>query len=189
MTDPALPDTPLPVSAAEVLAFWKGAGPDKWFEKDAHFDARFHQRFAELHFMAARREFDNWLDNAKSALSLLLLLDQFPRNCFRGTAHMYATDPLALHYANVALSRGLDQRIDQELRIFFYLPHMHSEDLDDQERCCALCEPLGERYLPFAIEHRDIIARFGRFPHRNDILLRQTTPQEQAFLDEGGFSG
>lgn len=179
----------LPVSAADVLAFWNDAGPDKWFNKDAHFDASFHERFFELHFMAARRELDSWLESAESSLALLLLLDQFPRNCFRGTAHMYATDPLALNYAEQAMAKGLDKQIDEELRIFFYLPHMHSEKIEDQELCCKLCEPLGERYLPFAIEHRDIVKKFGRFPHRNDILLRQTTPEEETFLREGGFAG
>lgn len=181
--------TTLPVSAAEVLAFWKQAGPDKWFEKDAHFDASFHQRFSELHFMAARRELDAWAEEADSCLALLLLLDQFPRNCFRGTAHMYATDPLALHYAEEALAKGHDKRIGDDLRIFVYLPYMHSEMIDDQELCCILCEPLPDRFLPFAIEHRDIIRRFGRFPHRNEILLRDTTAEEREFLNEGGFSG
>jgi uncharacterized protein (DUF924 family) len=179
----------LSVSAADVLTFWKQAGLEKWFEKDAHFDATFHDRFREAHFSAARRELEEWLDTAEDSLSLLLLLDQFPRNCFRGTAHMYATDPLARHYAEEAIRRGHDLTIDPELRVFFYLPYMHSEELEDQELCCKLCEPLNERYLPFAIEHLDIIKRFGRFPHRNDILLRTTTPQEREFLEEGGFAG
>lgn len=179
----------LPVSAVDVLTFWKDAGPEKWFEKDAHFDASFHDRFRELHFAAARQELESWLEAPESSLSLILLLDQFPRNCFRGTAHMYATDPLALHYARDILRRGHDQAIDAELRIFIYLPLMHSESLADQELCCELCEPLGERYLPFAIEHRDIVKRFGRFPHRNDILLRETTPDERRYLDDGGFAG
>lgn len=182
-------DTLPSVSAVDVLAFWKEAGPEKWFEKDAHFDATFHDRFREAHFSAARRELEEWLGAPEDSLSLLLLLDQFPRNCFRGTAHMYATDPLALHYAQEAIRRGHDLTIDPDLRIFCYLPYMHSEELENQELCCKLCEPLGERYLPFAIEHRDIVERFGRFPHRNDILLRQTTPVEREFLEKGGFAG
>lgn len=177
------------VSAADVLTFWRDAGPEKWFEKDRHFDTRFHDKFREIHFSAARRELEAWLGASENSLSLLLLLDQFPRNCFRGTAHMYATDPLALHYARDAIGRGHDLTIDAELRIFFYLPYMHSEDLEDQKLCCKLCEPLGDRYLPFAVEHMEIVKRFGRFPHRNDILLRTTTPQERKFLEEGGFSG
>ncbi|UHS62733.1 DUF924 family protein [Agrobacterium vaccinii] len=176
-------------SASDVIAFWKDAGPEKWFDKDAQFDATFHDRFRDLHFAAARRELETWLEDAESSLALLLLLDQFPRNCFRGTAHMYATDPLARHYTQEALRRGRDKTIDPELPIFLYLPLMHSEDLEDQNLCCKLCEPLGERYLPFAIEHRDIIERFGRFPHRNDILLRESTADEKRFLEEGGFAG
>ncbi|KXG84479.1 DUF924 family protein [Agrobacterium bohemicum] len=176
-------------SASDVLSFWKDAGPEKWFDKDAHFDATFHDRFRDLHFAAARCELKTWFDGAESSLALLLLLDQFPRNCFRGTAHMYATDPLARQYTQEALRRGHDRTIDPELRIFFYLPLMHSEDLGDQHLCCKLCEPLGERYLPFAIEHRDIIERFGRFPHRNEILLRDSTDEEKLFLEKGGFAG
>ena len=178
-----------PTSAADVISFWNEAGPEKWFEKNPHFDSSFHARFHDLHFAAARQELTDWLNAPESSFALLLLLDQFPRNCFRGTAHMYATDPLALHYARDAISRGHDVAIDPELRIFFYLPFMHSEELADQELSCELCEPLGERYLPFAVEHRDIVRRFNRFPHRNDILLRKTTADERAFLAEGGFAG
>ncbi len=102
---------------------------------------------------------------------------------------MYATDPLARHYGDEAMRLGHDSTIDPERRIFFYLPLMHSEDFEDQNLCCKLCEPLGERYLPFAIEHRNIIERFSRFPHRNDILLRESTADEKRFLEEGGFAG
>lgn len=176
-------------SASDVLSFWQEAGPEKWFDKNVEFDDAFHDRFRDLHFAAARRELEVWLETPETSLALLLLLDQFPRNCFRNTAHMYATDPLARHYAQDIITRGHDKAIDAELRIFFYLPLMHSEDLLDQERCCELCAPLGERYLPFAIEHRDIIKRFGRFPHRNDVLLRESSADERSFLAEGGFAG
>ncbi|MBT9371523.1 DUF924 family protein [Rhizobium sp. CSW-27] len=175
--------------AGDVLRFWRDAGPDKWFDKDASFDAAFHDRFRDLHFAAARRDLDDWLAAPDSSLALILLLDQFPRNCFRGTAHMYATDALARHAARIALDAGFDARVDPALRVFFYLPFMHSEDLADQQLCCRLCAPLGEAILKHALEHHDIIERFGRFPHRNRILLRETTGQEQAFLDNGGFSG
>ena len=174
---------------SDIMTFWKEAGPEKWFDKDAHFDATFHDRFRDAHFAAARRALEPWLEGPESSLALLLLLDQFPRNCFRGTAHMYATDPLARLYTQGTLRRGHDKTIDPELQIFFYLPLMHSEGLEDQQLCCKLCEPLGERYMPFAIEHRNIIERFGRFPHRNDILLRESTEEERIFLEEGGFSG
>ncbi|MFD1744548.1 DUF924 family protein [Rhizobium helianthi] len=175
--------------ALAVTRFWREAGREKWFDKDAAFDDRFHDAFRDLHFAAARRELSHWSETPESALALLLLLDQFPRNCFRHTAHMYATDSLALHYARIMLEAGRDRQIDEELRVFFYLPFMHSEDLSDQDLCCKLCEPLDENTRKHAQEHRDIIARFGRFPHRNHILLRETTPEEQAFMDAGGFAG
>ncbi|UXS02787.1 DUF924 family protein [Agrobacterium tumefaciens] len=175
--------------AGEIVAFWKDAGPDKWFDKDASFDNHFHDRFRDAHFAAARRELDDWLETADSSLALMLLLDQFPRNCFRATAHMYATDPLARVYADEAIQRGHDLVLGEDIRVFFYLPFSHSENLQDQERACRLNQPLGGLYLHHAEQHRDIVKRFGRFPHRNDIMLRETTPQEQDFLDEGGFSG
>lgn len=175
--------------AAKVLAFWRDAGPERWFDKNAEFDADFHDQFRELHFAAARQEFSHWLNSPQEALALLLLLDQFPRNCFRGTAHMFATDYLALHCARWAVETGLDSEVEEALRVFFYLPFMHAENLADQELCCKLCEPLGGNSLEYAIIHRDIIARFGRFPHRNAILLRESTAAEEAFLAEGGFAG
>ena len=176
-------------TADKIVGFWRQAGPDKWFEKDAAFDAVFHDLFREAHFAAARREHDEWLKDADSSLALMLLLDQFPRNCFRGTAHMYATDPLARFFAEKAISSGHDLRIEEELRVFFYLPFSHSENMEDQDHACGLNEPLGGSSLHHALQHRDIVKRFGRFPHRNAILLRETTADEQKFLDGGGFSG
>lgn len=174
---------------AEVVAFWMEAGPGKWFEKDDAFDVALRERFFDAHLAAARQECAHWLDGAEGALALLILLDQYPRNSFRGTAHMFATDPLGLSYAYQAIEHRLDQQVDAPLRPFFYLPLMHSEQLADQQRCVQLCESLGGPTLHHAIEHRDIIARFGRFPHRNRVLLRESTAQEQAFLDAGGFAG
>jgi uncharacterized protein (DUF924 family) len=175
--------------AAEVVTFWRDAGYEAWFRKDATFDAGFHDRFRDLHFAAATRELDAWLDHPKSALALMILLDQFPRNCFRGTAHMFATDPLALSFARKALAAGHIEGVAKELQIFFLLPFEHSEDLADQHQSVELFAPHGEEYLKYAIVHRDVIKRFGRFPHRNAVLGRETTAEEQAFLDEGGFSG
>lgn len=177
------------VTPEEIVGFWREAGPDRWFEKNADFDATFHDRFRDAHFSAARREFEEWSETSTGSLALLLLLDQFPRNCFRNTGHMYATDSLARMYADRALACGHDQELEVALRVFFYLPFTHSEDLAYQERACILNEPLGGLSLHHAIGHRDIIARFGRFPHRNRILGRETTAEEQAFLDEGGFAG
>jgi len=176
-------------TAAGVVAFWRAAGREKWFTKDEAFDALFRHRFLALHLEAAARRHDGWVGTAEGALALLLLLDQLPRNAFRGTAHMVATDPLALMFADRALALGHDAAVEEALRVFFYLPLMHAEDLAHQDRCVALCGPLGETTLKHAVEHRDIIARFGRFPHRNPMLGRETTAEEQAFLDAGGFRG
>jgi uncharacterized protein (DUF924 family) len=175
--------------AAAVVAFWRDAGPARWFTKDAGFDQRFRERFHDLHFAAARRQLDGWLATAAGALALLLLLDQYPRNCFRGTGHMYATDPLARLFTRQALAQGLDQQVEPALRLFFYLPLSHSEDLADQERALALNAALGEPSRSHAQDHRDIVARFGRFPHRNAMLGRETTAEEAAFLKAGGFAG
>ena len=175
--------------AAEITRFWREAGPEAWFKKDAGFDAGFRQRFEALHFEAAARKLDGWAETDEGALALFILLDQLPRNSYRGTGHMFATDPLALHFARVAVERGLDKQVEAELRPFFYLPFMHSEDLADQLRCVELCRQLPGDTIKYAEEHADIIRNFGRFPHRNEALGRQTTPQEQAYLDGGGFAG
>ncbi|RYF41965.1 MAG: DUF924 domain-containing protein [Comamonadaceae bacterium] len=176
-------------TAAEVVQFWREAGPSRWFKKDTAFDADFRARFLAAHEQAAQGGFDHWAATAEGSLALLILLDQFPRNAFRGTARMFATDAQALAIARRAVDAGLDQQVDQELRNFIYLPFMHSESLADQERVVALTQPLGPEPYRFAILHRDIIARFGRFPHRNAQLGRATTAEEQVFLDEGGFAG
>ena len=120
----------------------------------------------------------------------MIVLDQFPRNLFRGTPRAYAADAQARGVTSRALARGFGRRCDQELVTFLYMPLVHSEDLADQERAVSLFEALGlPENLRSAREHRDIIARFGRFPHRNEMLGRETTPQERIFLEEGGFSG
>ncbi len=173
-----------------VLAFWELAGPERWFARNESFDANFRQHFIEAHHAAARRECEDWLHTADGALALLILLDQFPRNCFRGSAHAYATDGLALHYAKGAVAAGFDRQVTPNLRVFFYLPFEHAEDPAEQARSVALHAALpGEDASKWALEHQDIIRRFGRFPHRNAALGRETTPEEQRFLDEGGFAG
>ncbi len=179
---------PLP-SASEVVDFWCEAGPDRWFARSKDFDDRFRERFFDAHMAAARRELDPWMDSAEGALALMVLLDQFPRNCFRGTAHMFATDALALSLARIALERGYDAEIEASLRLFLYLPFEHSEDIDDQRIAVERCAPLGDPFDRYAQIHCEVIERFGRFPHRNAAFGRQTTAEEQAFLDGGGFSG
>lgn len=175
--------------AAAVVAFWKTAGHGLWFAKDDAFDRRFRTLFLPLHEAAVRGELKAWEASADGALALLVLLDQFPRNAFRGTARMYASDEAARAVAAAAIAAGLDRAVDAELQLFFVLPFAHSERLADQERSVTLAERLGEPHLSIARGHRDIIQRFGRFPHRNPILGRSMTPAEQAFLDEGGFAG
>jgi uncharacterized protein (DUF924 family) len=174
---------------ADLIGFWRAAGFERWFEKDEAFDAAFRDRYLALHEAAARGDLDGWAESADGALALILLLDQFPRNAFRGTARMYATDPAALDIARKAVAAGFDTTIDPELRVFVYLPFEHSENLADQERCVALSASLGGEVRKASLEHLDIIQRFGRFPHRNEILGRETTPEEKAFLEAGGFSG
>jgi uncharacterized protein (DUF924 family) len=174
----------------EVIAFWRDAGPKAWFAKSDAFDAQIAARFEALHHRAARGECAAWSGSAEGALALLLLLDQFPRNMYRGSAHAFATDPLARAIADRALARGFDVSFEPQWRSFFYLPFEHSERLEDQERSVALCAATGDEDLvKWARLHRDIIARFGRFPHRNAALGRTTTAAEQAFLDDGGFRG
>jgi len=175
--------------AEAVIEFWKQAGPKRWFAKDDAFDAAFRDTFQATHMQAARRELEGWLDSAHGALALLILLDQYPRNAFRGTAHMFATDPLARLYARRMVDAGLDQLIAPELRAFCYLPFEHSEDPADQQRSLVLNQQLDASTYHWAKEHAAIIERFGRFPHRNEVLARVTTAQEREFLDKGGFAG
>ena len=179
---------------ADVVEFWRAAGPRRWFGKHDAFDAAIRLKYEPTHRAAARGQYDRWIDSADGALALLLLLDQFPRNLYRGSAHSWATDPLARHFASEAIARGQDERFDPALRNFFYLPFEHAENLADQDRAVALFEAMkaqtgDEGNLKWALIHRDVIARFGRFPHRNRALGRETTAEEQAFLDEGGFAG
>lgn len=176
-------------SATRVLAFWREAGPKLWFRKDPSFDAQFRARFLAAHEAAARGALADWADDPEGALALLILLDQFPRNAFRGSTRMFATDAQALQVARSAIQAGFDTQVDAELRNFFYLPLMHSEDLANQQQAVALTRKLGAEPHRFAVMHRDIIEKFGRFPHRNPLLGRSSSPDEQRFLDEGGFSG
>ena len=183
-----LPQSSIPAAAA-VVEFWREAGPALWFAKNADFDTRFRERFLTLHEAAARGELSGWIAKPDGALALVLLLDQFPRNAFRGTPRMYETDVMARELAQAAIDAGHDTSVALELQVFFYLPFGHSEDVTDQERAVALCKRLGQPHLSFAEGHRDIVRRFGRFPHRNAILGRTTTAEEQRFLSEGGFTG
>jgi uncharacterized protein (DUF924 family) len=174
---------------AAIIAFWREAGADRWFTKDAVFDDEIRRRFMASYEAAAAGKLTGWEQNAEGALALLLLFDQFSRNMFRGDARSYATDPLARAITSRAILNGYDGAFP-DLRAFFYVPFEHSENLADQERGIALFKVADDADgLKWAELHADIIRRFGRFPHRNAVLGRVTTPEEQAFLDGGGFAG
>jgi uncharacterized protein (DUF924 family) len=179
------------IAPSDVVAFWKEAGPRKWFAKDDAFDIEFRRGFDAAHLAAARRELDDWAHTAEGSLALVILLDQFPRNSYRDTGHAFATDPLARMFAYRALDAGHDIQIEGDIRRFFYLPLQHSEDPRDQRRQLELFQTRMVRAPDdrWAEHHHGVVVRFGRFPHRNRLLGRETTPEEQAFLDEDGFSG
>ncbi|MDO9563187.1 MAG: DUF924 family protein [Bradyrhizobium sp.] len=180
----------LDAASAAVVIFWKEAGErGQWFDNDADFDQVFRERFLELHMEVAARRHDGWMASPEGALALLILTDQFTRNAFRGTGLMYATDPLARAYARQALAAGHMAQVEPALRLFFCLPFSHSEDMRDQDLSVRLNAELGEPWLAHAEGHHDIIRRFGRFPHRNPVLGRITTPEEAAYLQAGGFQG
>ena len=176
-------------SPETILTLWREAGPDKWFTRDDAFDADIREKFLATYEAAAGGKLAAWEATAEGALALAIVLDQFPRNMFRGDARCYATDPLARQVANRALKCGYDQDVPAQERRFFFLPFMHSEDMADQRRCVALYREAGDDDLKYAERHADIIRRFGRFPHRNVMLGRTTTPEEQAYLDADGFTG
>jgi uncharacterized protein (DUF924 family) len=181
----ALEDT-----VAGLLAFWREAGEDRWYKKDDAFDEAVRGRYLALWQDAAAGQLSSWEASDDGALALVILLDQFPRNMFRGDPRTFATDAMAREVAARAIARGVDERVDPVLRQFLYLPFMHSEALPDQLRCVELFRNTGNAdNLEYALDHADIIRRFGRFPHRNGVLGRSTTTEEQAFLDAGGFSG
>lgn len=178
------------ISPAGILAFWRGAGRERWYKHSDAFDAEVRRRFLALWQKAAAGDLAAWEASDEGALALVIVLDQFPRNMFRGTPEAFASDALARDVARRAIDRGADHRVDPVLLEFLYVPFMHSEHLSDQLHCVALFQssPNTEN-LKYAREHADIIHRFGRFPHRNRLLGRESTEEEQAFLDSGGFAG
>ena len=174
----------------DVLRFWFG-GEDEpreaWFRKDEEFDREIRDRFEGLYEDAASGALDGWRESAEGALALVIALDQFPRNMFRGDPRSYATDEKARETARYAVDRAFDRELPPVRRTFLYMPFMHSEDLEDQRRSVALFEGTGEAER-YAVRHKEIVERFGRFPHRNAVLGRTTTPEEAEFLKEPGSS-
>ena len=174
----------------DILGFWTNAGPAKWYKHVHAFDEAIRLKFEPTHHAAARGEYDAWTATPEGALALLILLDQFPRNLYRNSGHAFATDGKARSLARAAVSEGFHRQVEPELAQFFLLPFEHSESLADQDEGLGHAEALGDPELvKWHKIHRDIIVRFGRFPHRNAALGRTTTPEEQAFLDDGGFAG
>lgn len=177
-------------AAEEVLAFWLDeVGPEGWYGGGEALDARCRERFLPLWEAAARGELDGWASQPRSCLGLMIVLDQLPRNMFRGSAKAFATDAKARAVAKSAIARGFDLRVPEPERQFFYMPLEHSEYFADQARAVRLfaLRIADREYLRHARAHRAVIRRFGRFPYRNAALGRRTTPAEAAFLDAGGY--
>jgi uncharacterized protein (DUF924 family) len=186
-------------SPADVLDFWfgppgsadRGRARDAWFVKDDRFDAAIRERFGAAIESALSGGLDDWARSPDSSLALVIVLDQFTRNVFRGTPRSFAGDPLALAVARGIVGRGWDAGLPPVWRSFVYLPFEHSEDLSDQREALRLfgvlrADPDAGGAYEWALRHHDVVARFGRFPHRNEILGRASTPEEIEFLKQPG---
>lgn len=186
------------MTVEEVLGFWFGREGEEgygkyrefWFRKDPEFDREVRDRFLAGYEKAASGAYDGWRESAEGALALVIVLDQFPRNMFRGDARSYATDAKARETARYAVERALDRELDPLRRWFLYMPFMHSENIEDQRLSVELFQSLGgvgeTDPAEYAVGHMRIVERFGRFPHRNEILGRETTPEEAEFLKQPG---
>jgi uncharacterized protein (DUF924 family) len=191
----------VPSRVGEVLDFWFGREGEPgygefreaWFRKDPAFDASVTEQFTDLYEEAAAGNLDGWRDDARSCLALVIVLDQFPRNMFRGDGRIHAADGVALASSKYAVEHALDRELPAFQRMFLYMPFMHSENSEDQRRSVELFELLADEpgapdVTSYAVGHREIVERFGRFPHRNEILDRATTPEEAEFLKTEGSS-
>jgi len=180
----------------DVLTFWfEEAGPDKWFEKSDDFDAEIADRFGALTHAARDGKLVTWLETPRGCLALIILIDQFSRNIHRDSPLAWSADAHALALTRLALDKQFDEQLELNARKFLYMPLMHSEDLKDQKLCVEVFGKLveagaegGETNLDYAVRHRAIIARFGRFPHRKEILGRESSEEERAFLEEPNSS-
>ncbi len=194
-------------SPETILRFWFGTAADDgevirqcgklWFKKNPQVDSQIRERFAALLDAAAEGRHDDWLGNARGRLAMIILSDQFPRNMYRDTPRAFAYDAKALSWSKDGIASGLDRALRTIERVFFYMPLEHSESLEDQQRCVDLLAQLAasvkpeqrklfDGYVDYAVRHRDIVARFGRFPHRNAILGRTSSPEEVEFLQQPG---
>lgn len=175
---------------SDVLNFWFSEEVKPlWFKKSSAFDREIEARFINTYLMAKTGALDNWKNNSHDALALIIVLDQFPRNIFRDTPQAFATDEQAVELTKYAIEHNYQQSLSVDERVFLYMPLMHSEDIVNQNKSIELFTKLGkEDNLKFAIKHREIIQRFGRFPHRNKILGRESTLEEKEFLTQPGSS-
>lgn len=182
-------DDGAPDEARQVLEFWYGElEPEQWWKRDENVDATVKSRFGSLYEILAADIPESWLATPHGRLAAVIVLDQFPRNMFRGDARSFTTDPKALELASETISAGDDMKLEPEGRSFLYMPFQHSEDPKMQQRSVELFTALGnEEQLDFAIKHKEIIDRFGRFPHRNEMLGRESTAEETEFLKEPGL--
>ncbi|MFD2166473.1 DUF924 family protein [Thalassotalea euphylliae] len=178
------------MQAIDVIHYWfEELTPQQWWIKDNKLDMQITNRFAQLHRQAMQGELFRWRETALGSLAEVIVLDQFSRNIYRDTAKSFAADPLALALAQQAISKSYDKEVSEQQRGFFYLPFMHSESVIIHKEAVKLYKELGnENNLSFELQHQAIIERFGRYPHRNSILGRQSTSEEQAFLKEPGSS-
>jgi uncharacterized protein (DUF924 family) len=207
MVEPVMSDTSMPQTADSVLDFWFGSAPatasslkasmKRWYAGGAALDTEIATRFGDMIAAAVASRLGDWAGSARGRLALILLLDQFPRSVYRGTARAFASDPAALSLTLGGIESGQDRTLDFLERLFFYMPMQHAESLEVQQRSVAVFAALAEEPAPafvrdalaasadYARQHRDIIACFGRFPHRNGILGRTSTPEEIAYLEGG----
>lgn len=177
-------------TADDVIGFWKSLGPKGWFTKDDKIDTKIRNEFGELYEKAAAGKLDDWCEKPENCLAFIILLDQFSRNMFRNNARAFSQDARALSAANRALESDFHGKVESQLAVFLYMPFMHSESILDQNRCVYLMHrDHRDGNLSYAIQHRDIIHRFGRFPHRNSVLGRSTSNAERDYLESGGFKG
>ncbi len=179
------------MEATEVLDYWSALGNEGWWVKNEDVDQEIVTRFGEAHAKACKGELDHWTETADGALALIIILDQFSRNMFRGSSKSFSQDAQALTVTRQAIANGMDKNVRADLKVFFYLPFEHSETIAEQEQSVLYQYSIADNpeALRAALEHRQIIQRFARFPHRNAVLGRHTTPAEQAYLDGGGFMG